>query len=224
MIRHQSVEEGKDKETAKIKHTGNVIGPNGESISLGHVLTGISAGQHRNRNFAYYPIFGDSMDNLFTVTIGDLGQSAAFVNTNQHVGIAPNTYIGPNTEATYSELRGDIHGWVIGDNISGILGNRSLYSNGSSQSTKGLPPISVSDILEECYISKTNPYNYDNFNDIFYRYAITSLGDETGAFAETYSYKSNVRGMFLGPFSLTNQEVKEAVVEFNQWFDQERKK
>lgn len=111
---------------------GNAKDALGYDVSLGHVLSGLSAGQHRNRNtnlVTRLARLGDSphrivyqlMDNLYAATIsGDLGQSASNAT---HVGGRATVGAG-SAEASDPELIGDLDGFLLGH--AGGLGGRRL--------------------------------------------------------------------------------------------------
>ncbi len=84
----------------------------GQRIAVGHVITGISAGLHRNTNRLF-----SGLDNLYAVTLaGDLGQSASRVADGRST-----QYIAEDfrlTEASSAELVGDIDGLLLGDGAS----------------------------------------------------------------------------------------------------------
>ena len=110
---------------------GNAKDALGYDVSLGHVLSGLSAGQHRNRNTnlatrlagfdSTLRIAYQLVDNLYAATIsGDLGQSAANAT---HVGGRATVGAG-SAEASDAELVGDLDGFLLGH--AGGLGGRRL--------------------------------------------------------------------------------------------------
>jgi hypothetical protein len=155
---------------------GNAKDALGYDVSLGHVLTGLSAGQHRNRNanlVARKVGLGDppircpfDVDNLFAATMsGDLGQTAALAT---HVG--GSATIGVGTEATEAELIGDIDGYVLG-HAGGLLGRR------------------VSDVLRAYYgVDACAPAGFNAARRFanFARHGTKELPDQTQRFAVNY--------------------------------------
>jgi hypothetical protein len=157
---------------------GNAKDALGYDVSLGHVLTGLSAGQHRNRNtnlVARKIGVGDppvrcpfDVDNLFAATIsGDLGQTAAVAT---HAG--GSATIGVGTEATEAELVGDLDGWLLG-HAGGLLGRR------------------VSDVLRAYYcVDACAPAGFNaarRFSN-FGRHGMSQLPDQTQRFAVDYFF------------------------------------
>ena len=106
----------------------------GETIAVGHVIAGICAGLHRNKDLSLAQWVSDAhhkIDNLFAVTMsGDLGQTGLEKkNGDQKALFGPsgnwttaqcpaeyNRDIGDEeTEATKAEILGDIDGFLLGD-------------------------------------------------------------------------------------------------------------
>lgn len=120
--------------TASDPEKGLVTDGSGQSVAISHVLTGMSAGIHRNKAVDFvefekqqkssviskitYDVAGllgagEPVDNLFLMTLaGDLGQ-----NLSAHPGVLPGD---PKGEASDGELAGDIDGFLIGQQISAL--------------------------------------------------------------------------------------------------------
>jgi hypothetical protein len=185
MLRHADGEAGE---------TGIVKDISGQYLAMGHVMTGISGGLHRKKN--YDPTLqkrvvqtdigpmllpdlgaGENVDNLYATTLaGDFGQSNVLVNERKQIG-----YVGPGTEATSAELTGDIDGLVIGEALS-----ESGYLKKWSD-TKAL-----SDFIEQYYRS-----DYKNRFAKAAKLDQSYLQDQTKRFAKNYAYRdSKMEGMF----------------------------
>jgi hypothetical protein len=207
---------------SKEVETGIATDRFGYDVAMGHVLTGISGGQHRIKDVDLTPWYallfgivgwlaGEEMDNLYAVTIsGDLGQSAYMVNEEHY---SP-PYVGPGTEATYAELIGDIDGVLIGKNLIALSNGRSLFDK------PGPTGIRLSEVLARYYdssggnsaasgVSAANRFQEFSKEDMDY------LEDETKNFAVNYTYYK--KGKAEGLFSWTGGEAEEAVEEFREW-------
>jgi len=174
-----------------------------EEISISHVLTGISAGQHRNKAVDLGVLaLGEYVDNLYAATIaGDLGQSACYVNEGKQ---KPGFYIGDNTEAHEHELIGDIDGFLIGLNISSLCDGKNLFID-----------LKLSELLEKYYFGQsqdnvTATWRYRDFKS----QGMISLFDQTFRFAETYRY---ALGFFDGLVTNMEEDSKKAVNDFSEW-------
>lgn len=169
----------------------------GYEVAIGHVLTGISAGQHRytQRNMvremghttaATLNIGGEPIDNLYATTIsGDLGSSAVEV-----CGGRDKKYIGPGSRSTDAELIGDIDGFLIGKHLKTITGGKSL----EGQKNKG---IKLSEILQKyysmCVASKICATSrFRQFSKEENMGTWKKLDDEIKNFAETFIYFTEI--------------------------------
>ena len=105
---------------------GTVVDDQGNLIALGHVIAGISAGYHRNRDIdLHWTGYAENLDNLYAVTIaGDIGQSLA----NRELNNWGRPALGRNSEATMAELRGDAYGFALGSEVSSGLHRTSSLS------------------------------------------------------------------------------------------------
>ncbi|WP_244237072.1 hypothetical protein [Corallococcus llansteffanensis] len=185
----------------------------GESVALGHVLTGISGGQHRNKNIDLTPSLsfggGELMDNLYAVTIaGDLGQMAVIVH---HEGAA--AYIGFGTDATDAELTGDIDGFLLGDRLRYYAKGRSLNQAGTSGAT-------LSGILHDFYCvferGGAHPNTAADRYLRFSKYSRAELLDQTKRFATNYAYAT--QGKWAGMSSDADEKDSDnAVAAFWTW-------
>jgi hypothetical protein len=190
----------------------------GQFVALGHVLTGISAGQHRNKSIDLTPDWslgaGERMDNLYATTIaGDLGQMAVYVS---HRGAK--SYIGPGTDATDAELVGDIDGFLIGSNIG-------LYTGGKSLSKPGEGGARLSELLHEYYCVPERAGVVPNtVADRFTRFSLQSratLLEQTQRFATNYAYASE--GKWSGAWSSADgEDAKKAVDAFWNWLNKKK--
>lgn len=129
-----------DRLRAFTSHSGDVAGSErgvgddcfGRGVALGHVITGLCAGLHRNTNLDYGNLVkpdwvlwsvGSPLDNLYAATLsGDLGQSACYNYSGGQTGNS----IGDHTEATEAELIGDIDGLLLGQAKGPSLGGAKL--------------------------------------------------------------------------------------------------
>lgn len=185
----------------------------GEPVALGHVLTGISAGQHRHRSIDLTPSWslgaGELMDNLYATTIaGDLGQMAVYVSHRQAT-----SYIGPGTDATDAELIGDIDGFLIGSNLA-------RYTQGKSLLTAGASGARLSDLLHEYYcVFERSEAPPNTAADRFQQFSTQSrdvLLDQTKRFATNYAYASE--GKWKGMWSDADEADSEKAVDaFWDW-------
>lgn len=225
--------EGNTKDNEK----GIVTDGNGIDLAIGHVLTGISAGQHRKSDVNLVPWglrhlgFGEPVDNLYATTIaGDLGQSATMNNAGQQPG-----FIGYGTEATDAELTGDIDGFLIGESLPELLNGKSLNENGKNG-------MSLSALLNSYYYSESAGENVVNGVPIDSRHRFGSykktldkeaLTKQVGQFSTNYNYKDNVDPgdssgwtEFWGYdpegwFRASGDKSKEATDEFVDWLNQQ---
>jgi hypothetical protein len=193
LSRHQEVA-GVEKGIAK--------DPLGFDVALGHVLTGMSAGQHPHTRDIPGP-FGDPMDNLYGVTIsGDLGQSAVLVDQKKAT-----SYIGPGSEASYAELVGDIDGWLIGKHLRNLSGSAAKMNSAK-----------VSDVLLAYYCSCSTSgtsmlTRFQKFKDL----GMSKLKTEVWAFATTYKYA--YAGRVAGALGTLDDHPDKACSRFERWLD-----
>ncbi|HZH75075.1 MAG TPA: LysM peptidoglycan-binding domain-containing protein [Archangium sp.] len=191
----------------------------GKSVALGHVLTGISAGQHRNKSIDLTPSWslgaGEQMDNLHATTLaGDLGQMAVYVS---HRGAK--SYIGPGTDATDAELVGDIDGFLLGSNIG-------LYTSGKSLFKTDGTGAKLSELLHAYYcVPERAGAPPNTAADRFTRFSLQSratLVDQTQRFTTNYAYVSE--GKWSGLWSDADGEhAKKAVDAFWDWLEKQKK-
>ncbi|MBW2662687.1 MAG: hypothetical protein JRD93_12025, partial [Deltaproteobacteria bacterium] len=193
-------------------------------VAMGHVLTGISAGQHRIKDVDLTPWYsltaGETVDNLYATTVaGDLGQSAVYVNEGYTKKKLPPKYIGAGTEATYPELIGDIDGFLIGKHLTKITDKKSLFKVGS----KG---IRLSEVLQKYYCGCEKEKNASGIraSTRFQRFSeedINKLLDQVKRFAVNYAYAKE--GKVEGVFTWTGSECEEAVLEFKKWLEMKKR-
>jgi len=114
----------------------------GDTLAIGHVITGLCAGWNRKTNYTpRVPIIGKAnpfypFDNLWGETLaGDLGQAAVLVQWGKMPAL-----IGAKSGAEESELRADIDGLVLGNDAS----------------SKVAAAGSVSALLEKYYMVRPN--------------------------------------------------------------------
>jgi hypothetical protein len=202
MLRHA---DGKAGETGIVKDIS------GQYLAMGHVMTGISGGLHRNKN--YDPTLqkrfkqtdlgiillpdlgaGANVDNLYATTLaGDFGQSNVLVNERKQLG-----YVGPGTEATDAEVTGDIDGLVIGEALS-ESGYLKKWSDAKA----------LSDFIEQYYRS-----DYKNRFAKAAKLDQPYLQDQTQRFATNYAYRdSKMEGMFTEAGSVS----KESFAQYASW-------
>ncbi len=187
---------------------GVAIDPLGQKVAVGHMLCGLSAGEHRNFTFgmwgAWLPgaalqhVMGLSLDNLYATTIaGDLGQSAVLVHMGKR-----STLLGPQSEATDAELIGDIDGCVLAS--SGALGGRR-----------------VSDVLSRYYWAAPAAPGDIHAANRFRLFAShlngTVLKDQTTRFARAFFVKESLR---RGSTESVAGEVAQVLNQFRVWYGQ----
>jgi hypothetical protein len=176
----------------------------GHDVAMGHVLTGISGGQHRIEDLdlvPWYTMFiggalgllisltiGEELDNLYAVTIsGDLGQSAYLIAE----GLKAPPYVGPKSEATHAEMTGDIDGVLIGKNLEALCSGRSLFEKPAKSGAR------LSEVLSEYYDKADTEVVPDavrsrNRFQLFYQEDFDYLDAQTKAFAVMFAYKKKV--------------------------------
>jgi len=186
----------------------------GYDVAMGHVLTGMSAGQHRDLKVdlaakflkkkwvalgivAITPI-GGKVDNLYASTIaGDLGHSAIEVNEERNkwkVDDKP-IYIGSKSKvATFPELIGDIDGLLLGDDLdtaSSITGGKLLTENRTENPPpKGKNGIRLSEVLQNYYCKCASKLCARSRFEQFQKQDMKELHKQTQQFADTYIYKT----------------------------------
>lgn len=175
----------------------------GNELSAGHVLSGLSAGVYRDEKRDLTPplsfAFGEIMDNLYAVTIsGDLGQAAVYVNE----GKQKRPYIGSHGDAEEAEIIGDIDGFNLGF-------KEKLGGSGKK----------LSQILQEYYFSDTKS-DLNNRLAIFKKNDNGKLKDQVRRFATTYLYVSESK--IDAMTSEVTTEAEAATDEFWQWFEKKQ--
>jgi len=167
----------------------------GYPLAMGHVLCGISAGQHRNTSvrphFLVVPgALGWHVDNLYAVTVaGDLGQSAVCVFLGDK-----SVLIGDDratTEATYDELRGDVDGFVLGHHLKSLLNGRSLDKLPSDGGLRLSELLQTYYCVCEATASSSLPTAATRFA-AFKRAGRHHLLDEIRQFALTFGYSKPI--------------------------------
>ena len=171
----------------------------GHKVAIGHVLTGLSAGQHRNREADLRPWFGQlaghTLDNLYAATLaGDIGQSAVEIHQN-----GGSTEMGFVPELTEAEAVGDIDGLIMGTE-GGLNGK----------------PVSVRLHDYYCVTSSEPPgsnaaHRFENFNA---SYVDEHLLGESRRFAVNYLYS---RSESDGLVDSTETEVNDIFSSFQRW-------
>jgi hypothetical protein len=169
-------------------------------VAIGHVLTGLSAGQHRDRAADLRPWYGtaagagSTLDNLYAATLaGDVGQSA--VEVRRDPGGAR---MGPGSELTEAEAIGDMDGIIMGE--EGGLGGQK-----------------VSERLHDyyCVAAREPGSNAANRFANFARFMNEHLQDESRRFAVVYLYSKSAAQGLVGS---TVAEVDEVLGAFQQWY------
>jgi hypothetical protein len=186
---------------------GVAIDPLGQKVAVGHVLCGLSAGEHRNVavgmlggwlvGAALQHVAGLTLDNLYATTIaGDLGQSAVLV----HLG--KRSLLGPESEATDAELIGDIDGCVLASN--GALGGRR-----------------VSDVLARYYWpappASGDVHAANRFRLFAPHLTGSVLQDQTTRFARAFFVREDPR---RGSTESAAGEVAQILIQFRAWYGQ----
>ena len=181
------------------KEIGVITDALGHGVAIGHVLTGLSGGQHRNRAADLRPWFamgaGFTLDNLYAATLaGDIGQSAVEIKTHGGSGAR----IGPGSELTHAEAVGDIDGILMGDE-GGLQGRK------------------VSERLHDYYcVQRAEPFG-PNAAHRFKRFGPLvddHLREESRRFAVNYLYsKSKIDGLT----DSTETEVNDVLAAFTAW-------
>jgi hypothetical protein len=170
------------------EETGIVKDLSGQYLAMGHVITGLSGGLHRNKSADIAPRWavaaGEKMDNLYATTLaGDFGQTTVLANeefldrtliTPGTAGWRPN-FVGPGTEATDAEVVGDIDGLVIG------LAFEAADFRAKWDKTKCL-----SDFLLQYYTS-----SYKERFEKAAKLDTAYVQDQITRFAESYEYTQN---------------------------------
>lgn len=226
--------------TGMVRHThdgtqegGIVTDRNGETVAMGHVITGLSAGEHRdkNRNLAGklgWLGIGEKVDNLYATTLaGDLGQSATLVNEGTQTG-----YVGHGTEATDAELNGDIDGLLMGSHLSELTNGDGLTGD-----------VPLSEMLSYYYTDDScrvggpsGPISSQRYETFVNEVDREHLEDQTKRFSVNYGYTTNVDedGWLFqldedilgkdpeGLFRRTGKESEESVDAFYNWLDTKR--
>ncbi|APR86769.1 hypothetical protein A7982_12118 [Minicystis rosea] len=181
------------------KEIGIVTDASNHGVAIGHVLTGLSGGQHRNRAADLRPWLnfgaGFPLDNLHAATLaGDIGQSAVEIHQNGGSGAR----IGPGSELTFAEAIGDIDGLLMGDE-------------------GGLKGLTVSERLHAYYCVKPGePFGPNAAHRFkrFGRYVDDHLRQESQRFAVNYLYsKSKIDGVI----DSTEAEVNDVLAAFTAW-------
>ena len=117
-----------------LEERGIVLTNNGDTLALGHVITGISCGGFRRDPYFFSDSVAGEMDSLFAMTLsGDLGQATLFHGNGITPGLigpggkwdnsaCPKVYSlnGAISEATNAEMLADIDGVLIGLLIPGL--------------------------------------------------------------------------------------------------------
>jgi hypothetical protein len=105
------------------KTTGMTTDLFGKEVALGHVITALCAGLHRNASYTpaivgwLPPLHVVPFDKLWGETLGgDLGESAFLVQEKQ-----ASTFIGPGSGSEYCELYADLDGLALGDQAFSLL-------------------------------------------------------------------------------------------------------
>jgi hypothetical protein len=182
------------------KEVGVVVDAFGLPVAIGHVLTGLSAGQHRNPAADLRPGVGTAvhagftLDNLYAATLaGDIGQSA--VEIRERPG---SPLIGPGSELTDAEAIGDIDGLILGDD-------------------GGLAGKTVSQRLHDYYCVTADEPPGLNAAHRFARfglYVAEHLRVESRRFAVDYLYS---RSTTAGAVGSTHTEVERVLGAFEDW-------
>ena len=183
----------------------------GNSVAMGHVLTGLTAGMNRDKDkdvtiggweaLGGAVGVGENVDNLFASTIaGDLGQSAALLNKAGDTS-KDTKFIGKGTESMVSEMIGDIDGFNLGNAQSG-------------KKSKG--PQQLSSLLAAYYASVNKDEAGARYGT-FEKGANEDLKDQTVRFASNYVHGKNVDGIVGGSFSEISTECNWAVDQFQAW-------
>jgi hypothetical protein len=196
MIAHNG--DGEEQE-----ETGVAVDALGNTLALGHVLTGVEAGVNRQASVyaaASGQFIQEPLDNLYATTIsGDLGQSAALEDSVFSDGVM----IGNGTEATDAELIGDIDGFNIGSEF---------------EEDEDVPPLSelLMGYYNEVYLTE-NENRFERFiensevNEEVFENHVTDFA-WNWKFKESYIYID-------GLFTAIQEEATEAVVQFRDWLD-----
>ena len=187
---------------------GVAIDPLGQKVAVGHVLCGLSAGEHRNLavgmlggwllGAALQHVAGLTLDNLYATTIaGDLGQSAVLVHLGRRSSL-----LGLQSEATDAELIGDIDGCVLASN--GALGGRR-----------------VSDVLARYYwaapAAQDDVHAANRFRLFASHLTGSVLQDQTTRFARAFFIKEDLR---RGSTESAAGEVAQVLSQFRAWCGQ----
>jgi hypothetical protein len=178
---------------------GQTVDLLGKDVALGHVITGLNAGLHRNK--AYEPVahIASAFDNLWGETLaGDLGQSAVL----KQRGTKPNL-VGPSSGSEYSELHADLDGLALGDGASAHL----AAAGGT-----------VSGLLESYYVVAPNAPSLSASRRIRQTpIASAALKDQVTAFAFSYSRSSNSWRLDRDVGGADASIVQDAVDTFMSW-------
>jgi hypothetical protein len=189
----------------------------GHDVAIGHVLTGMSAGMHRERaiqpttsgleNVGASLGVGEDVDNLYATTVtGDLGQSASRI---KHGDQTATQTIGYGTEATHAELVGDIDGFILGSQIDSSEMNKT--------------PSQLSKILSQHYgcQGESNTGIETRFNDFDKLTNEQTLLDQSQRFSTSYNY---VFGKGYGLTTDSDDEVQDVYNDFSSWLETEKQR
>jgi hypothetical protein len=194
---------------SKLAHGGSqaawVADLTGESVAIGHVVTGLLAAAHRDRDA--YAATGYPFDNLWCETLGgDLGQSASMRAANPSVPL-----LGPGSGSEDCEIVADIDGLLLGD-----TGGSDLSSNTTR----------LSGMLERYYLTPivhglTNGTCASRFGSFTFARSVTLLQATNFAFA----YQKEVFGKSLGSksFNVPDAILEAAVDQFYGWLSNRQK-
>ena len=203
--------------------TGLVTDQFGNRLAMGHVLTGLTAGDNydpdKHLDVPLSGWVGSSVDNIYTATIaGDLGQSATLLDEEGNA-TDQTPYIGNGTEATYGELYGDIDGAVIG-NIIRRDENSDIY-----QAWENGAPISE---IVDMYYDRYAGTRFENASEYLpNHHGDGYLEDQTKRFADNYRLRdaSKADGLWdgLSPWNdpPTHDDSERAVEQFETWLEQQ---
>jgi hypothetical protein len=185
--------------------TGVATDATGQAVAIGHVLTGMSAGQHYQpavlptkdkwEAFGGALGVGTEVDNLYVTTIaGDIAQYAGIVAQGRPL-------IEAERDATHAEFTGDIDGFVLGSQIQ-------------SGATSLAPPAKLSDVLSNYYgcQGQSSPGNKTRFTDFRGTVNWGKLGSEIEAAGDNFRYTSD---MALP----TPRQRRDAFNRFLAWFN-----
>jgi len=200
----------------------------GYDVAIGHVITGIGAGRRwdhsldhlaeaakrQGRDYTAAVVknmpMGERVDNIYSLTIaGDLGQSASLINEGKQTN-----FIGPGTEATYSELVGDIDGLIMGQGTSGTLSDKEKLSS------------YLSGYYCVDYLADGLPNAARRFNT--FKSDLKAGGGkllrESKRFSTNYNYRRQWKSLIWpGLLGLTPGNVEDVYNKFVEWLEAEAK-